>query len=137
MLNDGSRPLNERLVHFYQDYADSILTYDFTRLLLLAGLKGLDFHTRLFARLREEMFPPVIDALRRQFGRAGIDVVPPTEWELETVWGLHASIYYLGVRQHVFDLTVPKVDKAVAVKVAAFLGGVDVILSGDRPAPTS
>lgn len=132
LLADTNRTLKERLISFYHDYAHTICTYEYTRLLLLGGLKGQNFHTRLFARVREHVFPPVIQALRQEYGRPSIDETQPTTEEVETVWALHATIYYLGVRRHVFDLVVPDIDETVTTKVETFLNGATVILASRK-----
>ena len=43
---DRSRPLPERLTRFYQDYANLILSYEWVRLFMFSGLKGLDITKR-------------------------------------------------------------------------------------------
>jgi hypothetical protein len=44
--------------------------------------------------------------------------------EVELVWGLHASLFYLGARRWIFGLPVPEdVDALVTAKVEAFLAG--------------
>src|SRR3954451_17738085 len=59
-LADRSVPLADRLTDFYRVYARVILTYEWARLFMFAGLKGLDFNTRYVGFLRQAVFERVI-----------------------------------------------------------------------------
>ena len=62
-----------------------------------------------------------LEAFDRQFAA--------TRDEIEAVRGLHAAIFFLGVREHAFGLDVPSAADLVAVKVRAFLHGVPAVLA--------
>ena len=54
---------------------------------------------------------------------------PLTEIEYELVWGLHASIFYIGVRKWIYGLPIPDdVEPIVDAKVMAFLEGVPYVM---------
>ncbi len=128
LLTRGPGSLGDRMIAFYRDYAGFILGHDYTRLLLYAALGGVDFHGRLFAKIGSLIYPALIEQLRREFDRPPIAHLPPTPDEIEAIWGLHAGIFYLGIRAHVFGLNVPEIDTAIALKVNAFLKGVVVVM---------
>lgn len=123
-LEDRSKPLEARLVAFYRGYARLILDRDYTRLLFHAALARVDFHERLFARIAEDIYPAVIAELRAHFGKPPLDRYPATQPEIEAIWGLHAAIFFLGIREHVFRLQVPDADEMIALKIRLFLEGV-------------
>lgn len=127
-LTNRSVPLAERLTSFYQDYARVILTYEWVRLFMFAGLKGLDFNRRYIAFLRRAVFEVVIRELRAS---AGDDPdAPISEQAVELVWGLHATIFYLGVRRWIYQMPVPNDgDADIALRVDAFLHGVPVAIA--------
>lgn len=127
-LGDRSRPLEERLTTFYRDYADLILEHDYTRLLLFSALGDVNFHRRLFPRIAGEIYPLVIEELRAHYGRPPIAENTPTEAEIEAVWGLHAAIFFLGIREHIFGLPVPPPDEAISAKIRSFLNGVAEVI---------
>lgn len=129
-LADRTKPLEARLTAFYQDYAGLILGHEYTRLLLSAALGGVNFHERLFARIAAEIYPVVIDELRAHYGRPPLAERPVSQSEVEAVWGLHAAIFFVGVREHVFGLDVPPADGLVELKVRTFLQGVSAALAG-------
>lgn len=130
LLTDRSRPLEARLTAFYQDYAGFILGHEYTRLLLFAALGGVNFHERLFAKIAAEIYPVVIDELRAHYGRPSLADRAASQSEVEAVWGLHAAIFFVGIREHVFGLDVPPTDGLVELKVTTFLQGVPAALAG-------
>jgi AcrR family transcriptional regulator len=128
-LVDRSRPLEERLTAFYQDYARVIMTYEWVRLFMFAGLKGLDFNSRYIDFLRSAVFDRVVTELRSFCGRD--DPSPARPEEVELVWGLHAAIYYLGVRRWIYEMPMPPdLDRDIALRVATFLGGFPRLYAG-------
>ncbi|WP_439400100.1 TetR/AcrR family transcriptional regulator (plasmid) [Bradyrhizobium sp. PMVTL-01] len=129
IITDRSVPLKARLVHFYREYAEVILTYEWIRLFMFAGLKDLGLNARYLKMLRERAFERVIGELRAEYGRPSIDKVPVTVLEIEMVWGLHAAIFYLGVRQFIYSMPLEAdVDSIIDAKIATFLGGVRSVL---------
>lgn len=121
-LRDRALPLEARLTRFYQDYARILLTYDWIRLFMFAGLKGLDFNARYLAFLRTTAFDMVVKEIRHE---RGLPADPPiSQSEVELVWGLHAAIFYLGVRRFIYGMPFPPdLDADIALRVKAFLKG--------------
>lgn len=133
-LADRSQPLEQRLIRFYQEYARVILTYEWIRLFMFAGLKGLDFNARYLAFLRRSAFERVVREIRHD---AGLDEDgPEREEEMELIWGLHASIFYLGVRRYIYAMPVPEdLEGDIALRVRAFLRGAPAVFAqGEAPA---
>ncbi|MBA4011054.1 MAG: TetR family transcriptional regulator [Phenylobacterium sp.] len=129
LVADRSQPLETRLIAFYRDYAGLILGHDYTRLLMFSALGGVNYHERLFARIAAEIYPVVIDELRAHYGRPSLAERPASQNEVEAVWGLHAAIFFVGIREHVFGLGVPPADGMVELKVRTFLQGVAAALA--------
>jgi AcrR family transcriptional regulator len=121
-LADHSVPLEERLIAFYGDYARVILNYEWIRLFMFAGLKGLDFNTRYLTFMRGSVFERVVRELRLANGLS-VEPAPRSE-EIELVWSLHASIFYIGVRKWIYGLPTPlDLDADLAWRIRAFLHG--------------
>ncbi|TCT06678.1 TetR/AcrR family transcriptional regulator [Aquabacter spiritensis] len=132
-LKDRSVPLEQRLTRFYQDYARVLLTYEWVRLFMFAGLKGLDFNARYLAFLHRTAFDLVVRELRHE---RGLPTEPPiSDAEVELVWGLHASIFYMGVRRFIYGMPFPDdLDADLALRVRAFLKGApEALASLDAP----
>jgi AcrR family transcriptional regulator len=121
-LRDRAVPLEDRLVRFYQAYAKVILNYEWVRLFMFAGLKGLDFNARYLAFLRSAAFDLIAREIRHEHGLSADG--PILNEEAELIWGLHAAIFYLGVRQFIYGMPVPHdLDADLALRVRAFLRG--------------
>ena len=123
-LADRSKPLKGRLQEFYIAHAHASIGHDRVRLFVLAGLKGLDINARFLRTMRSRIFTAVLAEIRHSYRLPSLSKAPMTELEAELIWGLHASIFYLGVRRWIYGLKVPEnIDRVVASKVSAMLDG--------------
>lgn len=135
-LKDRSQPLKERMTRYYKDYAKFILRSEWIRIFIFAGLTREGINQRYLKRLRERIFDLVLQELHHEYKLA-----PPTpsqyEDEIELVWGMHASIFYVGMRKWVYGLPVPRdVEHMVEQKVCAFLEGAPNVMRAMRTDPT-
>jgi AcrR family transcriptional regulator len=123
-LEDTSRPVDERITAFYLDYARVILNYEWVRLYMFSSLRGFDLAKRYSKILRARIFPKVIAAIRASRNLPPITKTAITPEEMEVVASLHAAIFYMGVRQWVYNIA-PEMDieASVITKVKAFLIG--------------
>ena len=129
LITDRAEPLKSRLTQFYREYAETILTYEWIRLFMFAGLKDLGLNARYLKMLRERVFEKVIVEIRAEYGRPPIAQLPITVLEIEMVWGLHAAIFYLGVRQYIYGMPLEAdVNLIIDAKVTTFLSGIRCIL---------
>lgn len=128
LISDRSKPLKDRLTEFYRDYSQIILTYEWVRLFMFSGLKGLDFNTRYLELLRQRIFGLIIQELRHEHRRPTVAAHPVSKMEVEAVWGLHAAIFYLGVRKFIYNLPVDDVNGVVEMQLKVFLSGVSAVL---------
>jgi AcrR family transcriptional regulator len=134
LLRDRSMPLSRRLQVFYKQYAAMILQSDWIRIFIFAGLTRQGINDRYLAGLRERVFDVVLQELRFETG-----VTDPTpqqyDDEIEFIWGLHAAIFYIGVRKWVYGLPVPQdLDRLVSQKVEVFLSSAPKALRSLRRA---
>jgi len=132
LLRDRSTPLSRRLHLFYKQYAGMILQSDWIRIFVFAGLTRQGINDRYLASLRERVFDVVLQELRFEHG-----LDDPTaqqyEDEIELVWGLHAAIFYVGVRKWVYGLPVPEdLDRLVAQKLDVFMASAPKALKNLR-----
>jgi AcrR family transcriptional regulator len=137
VLTDRKRPLLDRLKVFYVDYAKLPLEYEWGRIYLHAGLAGASINKRYIRLVHERIYKPVIGELRREFGSRPIDRSEMTEPELELMWSLHGSIFYIGMRKWVYHVKVPTdIDAAVEQLVEGFYANAKNVIrkatSGDR-----
>jgi AcrR family transcriptional regulator len=105
VLDNRERPLSERLAAFYSG-ADG-RSKDRVRLFVRAGLDGWPVPARYGARLTRHVFRPVVLALRREAGLAGLAERPLMRGERELAMMLHGSVAFLSIREHVYRMPMP------------------------------
>jgi AcrR family transcriptional regulator len=126
-LQDRSVPLRDRLVTFYQQYAQATYRPEWIRIYMHAGLSEPTLNQRYIRLVRRELMPVVCAELRHD---CGLDDAcsPPGELEIEYVWSLHGGIFYQAVRRHVYRNRIT-VDfpTHVGFVVEGFLAGAKVV----------
>lgn len=132
MIADESVPLEERLVAFYTDYFERVMTKDNFRLFLYGGLAWPDRSThRYYGDMRRLIYPAIARAIRASLPPGVRAKGRVTDRELELVLTLHAMIYHLGVRRWVFSIPLKgRIADLIRLKVVVFLRGVRAAASG-------
>jgi AcrR family transcriptional regulator len=123
-LNDKTDPLETRLINFYNAYLPAIFRYDWVRIFMFAGLKGVDITQRYLEIIQTKVVEPLARELREIAGLQNQHDTPLSFEEMEIAWGLHGELFYLAIRRWVYGMPVPD-DLAPLVKaaVARFLEG--------------
>jgi AcrR family transcriptional regulator len=125
LIKDRSMPIQERMVRFYSSYASVILRREWIRIFIFAGLTREGINSKYLSRLRERVFLPVMAEIRSAYDLPASSSTKQREIDLELIWSLHASIFYLGVRKWIYGLPVSdNVEDHIARQVDAFLNGV-------------
>lgn len=128
-IRDRSMPLRARISAVYNDYARAILSYEWVRIFLFSGLRDAIVHRRILEALRERIFVPICGELRHDLGLPGLDEVPPTEDEIELIWGSHSKIFYYGVRKWVYHSPVPvDISQLIELDLDAFFAGAPAVI---------
>lgn len=113
LLDDQTLPFPERLTQFYVDYAKTILTKEWVRILVFSGMSDGYIPTHYMALLKERLFPRIVRETRKYLGIRKRS--EGTELERELIWGLHGGIFYIGIRHWIYGLPMPH-DLPAAVK---------------------
>jgi hypothetical protein len=100
LLDDESLTPEEKLNAFYLDYSNTVLTYDFVRILIFSGLSDHSISDRFFELLRTRLLPRLIRETRKYCGRSNTS--KPTQRELEFLMGLHGGVFYIGMRRWIY-----------------------------------
>ena len=130
LLDDHARPARERIIAFYREYAKAVLSYEWIRIFMFSGLRGMNLNSRYLTLVRDRIYTRVIRELRREHGLPPPSEVPIAEIEFELVWALHASIFYIGIRKWIYGLEMPEnVDAVVESLATAFLDGVPAVMA--------
>jgi AcrR family transcriptional regulator len=100
LLDDDSLTPEEKLNAFYLDYSNTVLTYDFVRILIFSGLSDHSISDKFFELLRSRLLPRLIRETRKHCGRPNNS--KPTQRELEFLMGLHGGVFYIGMRRWIY-----------------------------------
>ena len=100
ILDDKNLSPEEKLNAFYIDYSNTVLTYDFVRILIFSGLSDHSISDRFFQLLRDRLLPRLIRETRKYCGRSTRS--KPSQRELEFLMGLHGGIFYIGMRRWIY-----------------------------------
>ena len=138
LLADRSLPLAERLTQFYRAYARAIFNYEWVRIFVFSGMRGVSINRRYLRIIRERLLKPICREIRAEAGLPDFAAVPLTSAELELAWSLHGGFFYMAVRKWIYRLPIPKdLDGTIAREAKAFAWGapgvVKEILAGLRP----
>ncbi|MCH4024718.1 MAG: TetR/AcrR family transcriptional regulator [Acetobacter fabarum] len=124
LLADRTIALEQRLMQFYRSYLQAIFRYDWVRIFVFAGLKGVGITQRYLELVQARVVEPLARELRAATGLPDTSEVPLLPEETELAWGLHGELFYLAVRRWVYDMKVPDdLDMVVRVAVVKFLAG--------------
>ncbi|OYD60082.1 UNVERIFIED_ORG: TetR family transcriptional regulator [Burkholderia sp. CF145] len=130
-LVDTSKPLEERLIVYLEDYTRAILGNDWIRLFVFAALDDPALNKRYIALLHERIFKPVLREMRSTRGLPA----EPTEIDLELFWGFHSSFFYMGVRRWIYRMEVPDdLTRVIRAHVHNFLLGFPATLMAGHTA---
>jgi AcrR family transcriptional regulator len=100
LLDDKHLTPEEKFNAFYLDYTNTVLTYDFVRILIFSGLSDHSISDRFFGLLRSRLLPRLIRETRKYCDRSTRP--KPTHRELEFLMGLHGGIFYIGMRRWIY-----------------------------------
>ena len=100
LLDHRSLSVEDKLIRFYADYARTVLTREFVRILIFSGLTDRSITDRFFGMLKERLFPRLIRETRRFRGCRSRARATAREHEL--LMGLHGGVFYGGMRMYVY-----------------------------------
>ncbi len=125
LLRDRSQPLAQRLITFYTDFRKVQFSAEWIRLYFFSALAGIGYNERWISMFEDSVFPVICTEIRALEGIESTDTLPIQSAEMEFIWGMHAAIFYHGVRRHLYRVRVyQELDETVEVLVQAFLAGV-------------
>ena len=134
-LADRTHSFDSRLKRYLKDYAHFVLRGEWVRIFMYAGLSRAGVNQRYLARLRERHFLLIARELRHAYGIPEPADAEAEDEEVELIWAMHASVFYIGVRKWVYDLAAPRnIDRLIDMRVEAFLHGAPKVLLADRAA---
>lgn len=133
-LKDRPRPLQERLIDFYNDYTARVFNYEWIRIYLFSGLAGESINRNYIDMLESRILVTICKEFRFELGVA--DNAPITPQELEIVWQAQGGLFYYGIRKFVYGIA-PKesITSMVELVVEDLVVAFERILTGKKPTP--
>lgn len=129
-LRDRQVPLHQRLVNFYRDYYDTILTRQWLRLFIYSSLAEVEIAPTYIAEVIRNLLHTITEEAAFE---AGLDAPKDPALMQEIGWVLHGNISHLGIRRHVYrDNTSIPVDTVIEMHVAGFLAGIPHFLRAPK-----
>lgn len=130
LLEDRSQSLRQRLVDFYQAYTKAIFTYDWVRIFVYSGLKGVNINKRYLGLIRDRVLKRIMRELRAANDLPTPEEVPFSEPELELAWAMHGSIFYIAIRKWIYEVEVPSdIEAVIAAQAESFVNGAPKVVA--------
>ena len=124
LLKDRRVALRRRLIDYFADYSQAILSSEWVRIFLYAGLQDPALNQRYLKLLNERIFDVINEEIRHECGVKRRPSAARLAMEREVLWGFHSSFFYLGVRKWVYLLPVPHdIEPIICARVDNFLSG--------------
>ena len=99
LLQDESKPLDQRLNLFYQQYTTKIFEDKWLRIFLFSGLKGIEINRRYLKFVQENVIKVIGEQYLKTYQPKQLRL---TDREQEIIWVTHGSLIYYGIRKHVY-----------------------------------
>lgn len=120
-LGDRSRPIDDRLIDFYTDYFETILTRKWLRLFLYSSLAdgsmAPDYISAIVMELTEKIAVEVAEA-------KGLDLPDDPDFVREIGWALHGNISHLAIRRHLYHTAnCTPIERVIRLHVRSYLNG--------------
>jgi AcrR family transcriptional regulator len=120
-LRDRSRPLEQRLLEFYQNYYDTVLTRQWLRLFLYASLAEARMAPDYISAIVFELLETIV---REAANEMKVDLPKDPALLHEVGWMLHGTVSHLAIRRHLYGASPHVAERRVlALHVRGFLGG--------------
>jgi AcrR family transcriptional regulator len=127
LLRDRSQPMEQRLIAFYNDYYDTVLTRPWLRLFLYASLAEVEMASTYISALITHLLETIV---QEAVAEAGLRRPRNKAVQQELGWILHGAVSHLAIRRHIYH-GAAEVDakKVIALQVRSFLHGLPVLLA--------
>lgn len=121
-LDDRSADLESRLIRFYIDYAETVLTPEWVRILIFSGMSDGYIPDHYMVLINEKLIPRIVRETRHHLGVSSRK--KNSDREKELIWGLHGGIFYLGIRRHIYkQALLDSPEQILKDRVTAYLAG--------------
>jgi AcrR family transcriptional regulator len=125
LLSDRSRPLSDRLNQFYHEYTAAIFEFEWVRILVFSGIKGVTLYQQYIELVHDKILDRICTELRATHNLPDPGKVPLTERETDLAWNFHGGIFYIAIRKFIYGSeTREDFTAAIEDSISVFLAGV-------------
>lgn len=120
-LRDRSRPFEQRLTQFYQNYSNAVLTRKWLRLFLYASLAEARMAPDYIQAIILEMLETIaVEAAADQ----RVELPRDPALRHEVAWVLHGAVSHFAIRRHLYAASQSvAADRVLALQIRSFLSG--------------
>ena len=120
-LSDRSKTMEERLMIFYTDYFDVVLTRRWLRLFMYSSLAEENMAPNYISAIITKLMETIVEETAAE---QGIELTASPAVVHELGWTLHGAVSHLAIRQHLYQASqsVPKTE-IIRMHVQSFLCG--------------
>jgi AcrR family transcriptional regulator len=120
-LRNRSGPLEQRLLEFYRNYYDTVLTRRWLRLFLYASLAEARMAPDYISAIVFELLETIV---REAAHEMKVELPKDSALLHEVGWTLHGAVSHLAIRRHLYSASLDFAEQRVlALHVRGFLGG--------------
>jgi AcrR family transcriptional regulator len=124
LLSDRTRPLSDRLNQFYHEYTHAIFEFEWVRILVFSGIKGVSLYQQYLQLVHDKVLDRICAEVREEYNLPGATETPITEREMDLAWNFHGGIFYIAIRKFIYGSeTRSNFESAIKDSIAVFLAG--------------
>ncbi len=124
LLKDRSRPLSDRLNQFYEEYTHAIFEFEWVRILVFSGIKGVTLYQQYLKLIHDKVLVRICIELRAEQNFPDPKNTPITEREMDLAWNFHGGIFYIAIRKFIYGAeTRDNFQAAIEDSISLFLAG--------------
>ncbi len=128
LLSDRSRPLADRLNQFYHEYTDAIFEFEWVRILVFSGIKGVTLYQQYLKLIHDKVLDRICTELRAEHNFPDPIKKPITVRETDLAWNFHGGIFYIAIRKFIYGAEKREnFDAAIKDSIAVFLAGAPTV----------
>ena len=124
LLKDRSRSLSDRLNQFYDEYTHSIFEFEWVRILVFSGIKGVTLYQQYLKLIHDKVLDRICIELRAEQNLPSPKEILITEREIDLAWNFHGGIFYIAIRKFIYGSEArDNFQAAIKDSIAVFLAG--------------
>jgi AcrR family transcriptional regulator len=128
LLSDRERPLSDRLNQFYNEYTHAIFEFEWIRLFVFSGIKGVTLYQQYLKLIHDKVLNRICTEIRDEHKLPMPDKVAITQREIDLAWNFHGGIFYIAIRKFIYGSeNRENFDAAIKDSIAVFLEGAPTV----------